>query len=290
MKRIIDISEEDYNFLIEHKDEYNYEHTRIAPILNSTPLNECEAEDYISRADVNRIICEYRDDAVMGDLKDVERAYGANAVGELIAELPSVYPKSDKPYDVVINYCAEHGQIIIDKDKYESLQQLRKANNQLKKQIEMLKLDRDCDKSSRNSDNKDYIIREDAFMALTGDITDCTIEEFISRLRDKLSKLPSARVEAENCRSLKDIKEMIERKANALDGQMLDAGGVCIGLYFSIANDLPSVYPKSDKPVFTLEELELLDQCLSKHFYSINGMPDIVVSCAVKIQKLKEQT
>ena len=41
------------------------------------------------------------------------------------------------------------------------------------------------------TDDKDYIIREDAYMALTGDITDCTIEEFISRLRDKLSKLPS---------------------------------------------------------------------------------------------------
>ena len=41
----------------------------------------------------------------------------------------------------------------------------------------------------------DYIIREDAFMALTGDITDCTIEEFIARLRDKLSKLPSVSVD-----------------------------------------------------------------------------------------------
>ena len=41
----------------------------------------------------------------------------------------------------------------------------------------------------------DYIIREDAFMALTGDITDCTIEEFIARLRDKLSKLPSVKIE-----------------------------------------------------------------------------------------------
>ena len=39
---------------------------------------------------------------------------------------------------------------------------------------------------------KGYIIREDAFMALTGDITDCTIEEFIKRVREKLSKLPSA--------------------------------------------------------------------------------------------------
>ena len=37
----------------------------------------------------------------------------------------------------------------------------------------------------------DYLIKEDVFMALTGDITDCTIEEFIARLRDKLSKLPS---------------------------------------------------------------------------------------------------
>lgn len=37
----------------------------------------------------------------------------------------------------------------------------------------------------------DCISREEALMALTGDITDCTIEEFIARLRDKLSKLPS---------------------------------------------------------------------------------------------------
>ena len=53
--------------------------------------------------------------------------------------------------------------------------------------------------------------------------------------------------------------------------------------------DAPSVYPKSDKSAFTLEELELLDQCLSKHFYSISGMPNTVVSCAEKIQKLKER-
>ena len=59
---------------------------------------KCEAEDLISRADVNRIICEYRDDATeTGSRRDLERAYGANAVGELISKLPSVYPKSDKP-------------------------------------------------------------------------------------------------------------------------------------------------------------------------------------------------
>ena len=46
------------------------------------------------------------------------------------------------------------------------------------------------------------------------------------------------------CRSLEDIKKLVERKANELDGVMLDAGGVIIGLYFAIANDLPSVTPQ----------------------------------------------
>ena len=45
-------------------------------------------------------------------------------------------------------------------------------------------------------------------------------------------------------RSLKDIKKLVERKADALDGVMLDAGGVIIGLYFAIANDLPSLTPQ----------------------------------------------
>lgn len=47
--------------------------------------------DCISRADVNLIICEYRDDAAeTGSERALERAYGANAVGALISELPSV--------------------------------------------------------------------------------------------------------------------------------------------------------------------------------------------------------
>ena len=37
----------------------------------------------------------------------------------------------------------------------------------------------------------DCVRREEALMALTGDITDCTVEEYIARLREKLSKLPS---------------------------------------------------------------------------------------------------
>lgn len=53
--------------------------------------------DCISRADVNRLICEYRDDATeTGNERDLERAYGANAVGELISELPSVTPQEPR--------------------------------------------------------------------------------------------------------------------------------------------------------------------------------------------------
>ena len=56
--------------------------------------------DCISRADVNRLICEYRDDAAeTGSERDLERAYGANAVGELISELPSVTPQEPYPCD-----------------------------------------------------------------------------------------------------------------------------------------------------------------------------------------------
>ena len=51
--------------------------------------------------------------------------------------------------------------------------------------------------------SEDYIIREDVFMALTGDITDCTIEEFIARLRDKLSKIPSVKADGD-CISRED--------------------------------------------------------------------------------------
>lgn len=38
---------------------------------------------------------------------------------------------------------------------------------------------------------------------------------------------------------------------------------------------------------FTLEELELLEQCLSKFLYSVGGMPDVAISCAEKLIKLK---
>lgn len=53
--------------------------------------------DLISRADVNRLICKYRDNAAeTGNERDLERAYGANKVGILISELPSVTPQTPR--------------------------------------------------------------------------------------------------------------------------------------------------------------------------------------------------
>lgn len=60
-------------------------------------------------------------------------------------------------------------------------------------------------------------------------------------------------------RSLEDIKKLVERKADALDGVMLDAGGVIIGLYFAIANDLPPVTPQELRWIPVSEKLPNTD-------------------------------
>ena len=66
----------------------------------------------------------------------------------------------------------------------------------------------------------DYIIREDAYMALTGDITDCTIEEFIARLRDKLSKLPSvSQAVVNNSQGL--VKDLVKGTWNMEDEEYI---------------------------------------------------------------------
>jgi len=39
---------------------------------------------------------------------------------------------------------------------------------------------------------------------------------------------------------------------------------------------------------FTQEEIELLLQCLSAHFFQIGGMPETVVSCVEKLQDVCE--
>ena len=62
--------------------------------------------------------------------------------------------------------------------------------------------------------------------------------------------------------------------------------GMSNGDYTSIAT--LSEEESGEEIKFTNEELDYLEQCLSKHFYSIGGMPEIIISCYEKIQKLKE--
>ena len=101
---------------------------------------------------------------------------------------------------------------------------------------------------------------------------------------------PINECEAEDYRRLKDIKELVENKATALDGKMLDAGGICIGLFFAIANDLPSVYPKSDK---VLEDIKAELNAYGSLWvsYTINGHTDSDIQKLVEdvLKQAKEQ-
>ena len=96
---------------------------------------------------------------------------------------------------------------------------------------------------------------------------------------------------AVDCRSLKDIKKLVERKSDELDGVMLDAGGVIIGLYFAIANDLPSVTPQP-KTGHWIEEFNDLEgevrftcSCCGK--YQLFGT-DYCYNCGAKMFETKE--
>ena len=89
MKRIIDISE-DYYELIKHEVvEYGNDYKPFVIIANSTPLNEVEAKDCISREKTLDILVsnwqsQEGDDAMQSSINE-------------ITVLPTVYPKNYKP-------------------------------------------------------------------------------------------------------------------------------------------------------------------------------------------------
>ena len=92
MKRVINISEETYEYWKEHK----YEYVLAEAIANSTLLTECEAEDCIDRkALIDTTICEGISctECLFNEID------GNTDVGCLLHKrvnaLPSVYPKSD---------------------------------------------------------------------------------------------------------------------------------------------------------------------------------------------------
>lgn len=102
----------------------------------------------------------------------------------------------------------------------------------------------------------DYLIKEDVFMALTGDITDCTIEEFIARLRDKLSKLPSIGKDInvttnEDCISRQAVLALPTSKTKTLSGEIIEEE-----VNIELIKALPSVVPKEKTVIETLEKIK----------------------------------
>ena len=88
MKRIIDISEEIY------KDCENPINKLEEIILASTPLNECEAEDCISRNKAKQTACNITAEY------DTETIHIDRLIDEL-DNLPSSYPKCDKTVEAI---------------------------------------------------------------------------------------------------------------------------------------------------------------------------------------------
>lgn len=100
----------------------------------------------------------------------------------------------------------------------------------------------------------DYLIKEDVFMALTGDITDCTIEEFIARLRDKLSKLPSVGKDInvttnEDCISRQAVDELSKELVHTTRDK---ADFLCN--FWEGLQKLPSVTPKEKTGKWFVDE------------------------------------
>ena len=103
----------------EYKEPSNSEKPNKSETPTGSTIKDDLVVDCISRADVNRIICEYRDDtAETGSERDLERVYGANEVGALISKLPSVTsirPKGHWKYDYTsadghrVYHCSECG-------------------------------------------------------------------------------------------------------------------------------------------------------------------------------------
>lgn len=112
MKRIIDIDEKDYKAFMElvainlgRCNGKSIIQSCLRSIRNSTPLNECD--DCIRRSDVDKLTCRYLKEPTDNHV----------AFYEHLLDLPSVYPKSDKPsgkckdcgyYEKCTNLCTKH--------------------------------------------------------------------------------------------------------------------------------------------------------------------------------------
>ena len=119
-------------------------------------VNECETEDCISRKAAIDGLGEQPYVWTDSDY-EIQRSDDWKSTKAMLESLPSVYPKKVECNDCYWNKDAipsvypksdaeDIPTITIPVEDYLLLMEYEKANEQLKKQIEMLKLDRECDK------------------------------------------------------------------------------------------------------------------------------------------------
>lgn len=105
-------------------------------------------------------------------------------------------------------------------------------------------------------------------MALTGDVTNCTVEEYIARLREKLSKLPSVCATGKRGERMTDNRETIEM-LKMLKAQALKS-----------CNDTAVLEVKIDSFNFVLDEAiktleqQPCDDCISRQVV-LDGLASI---------------
>lgn len=136
-KWIAEFELEDGDTMPEHMD-LNYKGFRLD--FHCRPANENESEDYISRGEVIGMIKETAQYHT-GD------SFNADRLIRYTNELPSVHP--DKVFTKTDLDCVIKA---IQDDYCSRIMELQKAKSLMEKQIEMLKLDRDCERSALTRD------------------------------------------------------------------------------------------------------------------------------------------
>ena len=103
MKRIIDISEEDYNYMMECCPDLSDLMNIYEQLKNSTPLNECEAEDKLVNCIDRDYTAKYVEEFANNEYVSQEEAETIYLIADGIRHIPTIYPKSDKPSGKWIN-------------------------------------------------------------------------------------------------------------------------------------------------------------------------------------------
>ena len=142
MKLIIDIPEDYYKKIMDIKPSHYTAKIYLA-VQKGTIISECKEEDCIHNFSncIDKCIYKAEDYVKRSDivqmLKDIDEAvyegegFHYGIWKDKLDEMPSVYPKSDKPSEIVADYCKEHGKVIVDADVWHDAEEALNRENQI---------------------------------------------------------------------------------------------------------------------------------------------------------------